>query len=41
MSSYHQDVLDLILDPKGLNDESKSALEAAISEFTEKFLSIH
>ncbi len=41
MSSYHQDVLDLILDPKGLNDESKAALDAAISEFTTKFLSIH
>ncbi|MBQ8623857.1 MAG: F0F1 ATP synthase subunit alpha [Oscillospiraceae bacterium] len=41
MSSYHQDVLDLILDPKGLNDESKAALDAAIADFTEKFKSIH
>ncbi len=41
MTSYHQDVLDLILDPKGLNDESKAALDAAIDEFTKKFLSIH
>ncbi len=41
MSSYHKDVLDLILDPKGLNDESKSALDSAISEFTQKFISIH
>ena len=41
MSSYHQDVLELILNPKGLNDESRAALDAAIDDFTKKFLSIH
>ena len=41
MSSYHQDVLQLILNPKGLNDESRAALDAAIDDFTKKFLSIH
>ena len=41
MSSYHQDVLELILNPKGLNDESRAALDAAIDYFTKKFLSIH
>ncbi len=41
MSSYHKDVLEMILNPKGLNDESRAALDKAISDFTEKFISIH
>lgn len=41
MSSYHNDVLELILSPKGLDDEARSKLDDAVKSFTEKFISLH
>lgn len=41
MNSYHSDVLELILDPKGLDDEAKTKLDDAVKNFTEKFVSLH
>lgn len=41
MSSYHSDVLELILDPKGLDDEAKTKLDDAVKNFTEKFVSLY
>lgn len=41
MTSYHGDVLELILDPKGLDSDAKSKLDDAVKSFTEKFISLH
>lgn len=41
MTSYHGDVLELILDPKGLDSNAKSKLDDAVKSFTEKFISLH